>query len=141
MLEHGYTIPASSTRQENQLNEKLNSVYHFIKTSPRVVVGRERHNGRPSPVSEFGKVYTEYLHFCVNTALVKPVTSTMFRERMQSLQKSFGFQEVMQENIRGGSDPRVRIPHVCGKAGGVSVLLSWWEPRQEELDRKDEIDI
>jgi len=29
----------------------------------------------------------------------------MFRERMQSLQKSFGFQEVMQENIRGAQTP------------------------------------
>ena len=28
------------------------------------------------------------------------------------------------------------------KEGGVSVLLSWWEPRQEEFDRsKLEIDM
>lgn len=106
LLQRGtYTIPASSARLEAQLTEKLDSVHHFIKASSRVLVGEERHIGRPNTVSTFHKVYSEYQNFCLNVVHVKHVTAMMFRERMQPLAASFGFKEIYPENSRGAPMP------------------------------------
>jgi putative DNA primase/helicase len=118
LLEHHYTIPPSSQRQEDQLTMKLNSVQHFIETSPRVVVGWRRHKeGKPNETA-FAKVYLEYLHFCTNTVLVKPVTSMTFRQRMQSLLGTFEFEESFPANSRGAPMPAYKyLTLVDGKAG------------------------
>lgn len=92
-----FTLPTSHMALVDQMATDNNSVRYFLATSPRIIVGRSRTEGRSKTETTATELHGEYWSFCIGIGSAQRVSLNMFVRMMKELQPVFGFQEEVRD--------------------------------------------
>jgi putative DNA primase/helicase len=89
-----YTLPTSHMALVDQMSTENNSVRYFLATSPLIIVGKTRTEGKKSRSITANDLYSEYWSFCLATGIAKRVASNTFVRMMHDLQHAYEFKVI-----------------------------------------------
>lgn len=119
---HGYTVPISARRLEEELKRKINSAHYFLRACPKILVGRARHvDFPPQRIDRIlaTDLYHEYQSFCIGHVSAKPATLPRFKDMMHNLQSDFGFLIKNQVQLSGYEEVAYQFITLAEKRAGI----------------------
>jgi P4 family phage/plasmid primase-like protien len=87
-----YTLPASHMAAVSEVANSNNSVRHFLSTSPRLRIGKEKHTGLSKTSTTAVELHGEYWNFAVFAGGAQRASLRQFTPMMKQLAPVFGFE-------------------------------------------------
>lgn len=99
-----YTEPSSHLSLVDQMATDNNTVRYFLASSPLVIVGKTKVEGRPQTEITSNDLYDEYWQFCLATGTAKRASSSAFVRMMRELASTFDFKVATKPNRIGSQE-------------------------------------